>query len=359
MNLRGETMIIAIHPDDYTTSKSLGPDASSPRWTQLLKEAGHHVRTVEVHRADILDQIRGCDAFMWRHGHLPQHRQIARRLLPVIEKELGIEVYPDQKTCWSYDDKISQYYLLTALQIPMPKTWVWFDCEQAMNWIETATFPLVIKLWAGTASENVRLVKNPTEAKKWIRRLFTHGVANMKEFLEPPLKALYKRLRCSAKTLLRGYSHNRPWELHKNYILAQEFIEGNAFDTRVVVIGDRAFAKRRFNRPGDFRASGSANVDCDPAKIDINAIYLAFHTAQRLQTQSLALDILRRRDENLVIEISYTYPSWAQHNCPGHWKMTEEGVVWIEGRMWPEEAQLQDFLNRIEERRCRRNQVCV
>ena len=219
-------MIIAIHPDDYTTTESLGPDASSPRWTQLLKEAGHRVRTVEVHRADILDQIRGCDAFMWRHGHLPQHRQIARRLLPVIEKELGIEVYPDQKTCWSYDDKISQYYLLTALQVPMPKTWVWFDCEQAMNWVETATFPLVIKLWAGTASENVRLVNNSTEAKKWIRRLFTHGVANIKEFSEPPLKALYKRLRCSAKTLLRGYSHNRPWELHKNYILVQYKMPG-------------------------------------------------------------------------------------------------------------------------------------
>lgn len=352
-------MIIAIHPDDYTTTKSLGPDASSPRWTRLLKDAGHHVQTVDVHRADILDQIRGCDGFMWRHGHLPQHRQIARRLLPVIEKDLGIEVYPNQKTCWSYDDKISQYYLLTALQVPMPKTWVWFDCEQAMNWIETATYPLVIKLWTGTASQNVSMINNSTEAKKWIRRLFTHGVANIKEFSDPPLKALCKRLRRSAQILHKGSSYNRPWELHKNYILAQEFIEGNAFDTRVVVIGNRAFAKRRFNRPGDFRASGSANVDRDPAKIDINAIILAFQTAQRLQTQSLALDILRRGDENLVIEISYTYPSWAQHDCPGHWKMTEDGVVWIEGQMWPEEAQLQDFLNRIEEKHCRKNQLCV
>ena len=34
------------------------------------------------------------------------------RLLPVIEKELGLVVYPDQNTCWHYDDKIAQYYLL-------------------------------------------------------------------------------------------------------------------------------------------------------------------------------------------------------------------------------------------------------
>jgi glutathione synthase/RimK-type ligase-like ATP-grasp enzyme len=351
-------MIIAIHPDDYTTPDRPGPDASSPLWTQFLQQAGHHVRTVDVFRADILDQLRGCDAFMWRHGHLPHHRQIARRLLPVVERELGLQVYPDQKTCWHYDDKISQYYLFKAARIPMPDTWVWFSFEQAMSWAESARYPFVIKLWSGTASQNVHLVQDFKEAERWIRMLFGQGVAGMNEFSEPALKRVLKRLRAAVGVLAKG-RFNRPWELHRNYLLAQEFVAGNEYDIRVVVIGKRAFAKRRYNRPGDFRASGTTRVDYNPAGIDVNALHLAFRAAERLGTQSLAFDILRRRDECLITEISYTYPSRPQFDCPGHWEKTDDGLVWVEGHMWPEEAQVQDFLVRLEERRYCRRLVCV
>ena len=58
-------MIVAIQPDDYTNPKTPGkPDASSTRWAELLRQAGHEVRWVEVHHADILDQLRGCRGFM-------------------------------------------------------------------------------------------------------------------------------------------------------------------------------------------------------------------------------------------------------------------------------------------------------
>jgi len=352
-------MIVAIHPDDYATPTSGGPDSSSPRWTRLLEDAGHHVRQVDVFRADILSQLRGCDGFMWRHAHIPLHRQVARRLLPVIEKELGIAVYPDQNTCWHYDDKITQYYLLTAANIPAPRTWVWFDYEQAMHWIESATFPLVIKLWSGSASTNVRMVHDHEQAVQWIRKLFTHGVADMNELSGKGTAEFIARLRRAARVILRGAGVGRPWELHRNYLLAQEFINGNDFDTRVVIIGNRAFAKRRFNRPGDFRASGCRNIDCNPARIDMRAVRLAFRTAQRLGAQSLALDILRRGEEFLVVEISYTYPSYAQYECPGHWELKDDEVVWIEGRMWPEEAQIEDFLVRLEEKHDSRSLLCV
>jgi hypothetical protein len=80
---------------------------------------------VDVFRPDILQQLQGCRGFLWRHAHVADMRQIARRLLPVIERDLGLLVYPDQRTCWHYDDKIIQSYLLDAHGIPSPKTWVW------------------------------------------------------------------------------------------------------------------------------------------------------------------------------------------------------------------------------------------
>ena len=129
--LASRPLVIAIQPDDYTPEGGR-QDASSPRWAALIEEAGHQVRWVDVRRADILSQLEGCDGFMWRHGHSAEHRQIARRLLPVLERELGLVVYPDQNTGWHYDDKIIQQYIFSALGIAAPKTWVWFDAAQAL-----------------------------------------------------------------------------------------------------------------------------------------------------------------------------------------------------------------------------------
>lgn len=328
-------MIIAIQPDDY------GPgDASAPLWKRLVAEAGHEVREVNVYRADILDQLKGCHGFMWRYAHSPLIRQIARRLLPVVERELGSAVYPDQQTCWHYDDKIAQAHLLKAAGIPTPGTWVWFDRDAASQWAAEACYPLVLKLWSGAGSSNVTLVPTPAEAARWIDRLFGYGVATLAA--DPP--TLQQRAEHGVRALL-ALDEPHPHELHKDYVLFQEFLPDNPFDTRITVIGDRAFGFRRFNREGDFRASGSGQIDHAPDQVDARMIRLAFETADRLKMQSCAIDGLWRGGDPVVVEVSYTYASWAVHDCPGHW---DRELAWHPGQMWPEEAQVQDFLARLE-----------
>lgn len=346
-------MLIAIHPDDYTNPKTGKRDASSPRWADLLEKAGHKVKWVNVYRADILEQLKGCDGFMWRWAHFGGMGQIARRLLPVIENELGLEVYPDQTTCWHYDDKIAQYYLLTAAGIPMPKTWVWFDEVAASDWARKADYPLVIKLYAGAASTNVRLVNSADDAAAWIERLFGQGAYSLLASVSRAPWGWKRRIRAAAKSLLLGQPLNEErsqWELHKNYVLFQEFIPDNEFDTRVNVIGRRAFAFRRFNRPNDFKASGSGIIDVDPKKVNLETVRFAFHVAQKLGPQMVAMDILQHHEDRLVTEISYTGCSWGPHMCPGHWEIEGQELVWKDGHMWPEEAQVEDFLARLEKR---------
>lgn len=352
-------MIIAIQPDDYSNPKVDKCDSSSPRWAKLLVSAGHRVCWVDVFSANILEQLNGCDGFIWRHGHRQQHRQIARRLLPVLEKELNLEVYPDQATCWHFDDKISQYYLLAACDIPIPKTYVWFDYDKAGQWLKEADYPMVIKLWSGASSQNVGLTTNYQQAHEFLYRLFHHGVENISELDGHSSISFYQRLRCSAKMLLRGQLPARSCELHKNYILFQEFIEDNSFDTRITVIGNRAFGFRRFNRPDDFRASGSGKLDMDPAKIDVKSVHLAFDSAKKLGSQSLAFDILQKGEKRIIVEVSYTYLSQAVHDCPGHWELNNNQLHWKSGQMWPEEAQVEDFIVRLKEKQIIRDMVCI
>ncbi|MBN1837794.1 MAG: hypothetical protein JW820_18200 [Spirochaetales bacterium] len=345
-------MRIAIQPD-FGPIQNPERDRSSPRWAELLQQAGHEVSWVDVYRADIIEQLRGCHGFMWRHAHHSGMWHIARRLLPVIERELQLTVYPDQATCWHYDDKVAQAYLFRVLKIPTPTTWVWFDASAALAWSAVTRYPLVMKLWSGACSKNVRLVVSPGECETWIRRMFGAGVYSLDPRELGPLH-MKKRLRVAARCLLRGQAPGPPaetWDLHKNYVYFQEYIPDNDYDTRVTVIGNRAFGFRRLNRPDDFRASGSGRIEWDPQGIAERAIRLGFDVAHKLKTQSVALDILQSKDGPVITEVSYTYASWAIYESPGHWVLAgspESGALtWKEGHMWPEEAQIHDLLARL------------
>jgi hypothetical protein len=343
-------LTVAIHPDEHVSPGGIVP--SSTRWSKYLEASGFIVRPVDVRSADILDQLTGCHAFMWRWVHFGGMGRIARRLLPVIERELRIPVFPDQHTCWHFDDKIAQAYLLKALQIPIPKTWIWFDQRQAKEWASRADYPLVFKLATGAQSANVRLIKNALEARSWIDRLFSFYIMNLDDG-EP---SIYRKLRRIGAILIK----NQPWpvstgyEFDTGFVLFQEFLPNNPYDTRVTVVGHRAFAFRRFNRPDDFRASGSANFDVDPTKIDEKFVRLAFLTSRKLGSQSCAIDGLYRGRDPLIGEVQYSFVSSAAHSCPGHWELDGEpqtGTLnWVAGQMWPEEAQVIDFIAEIRRR---------
>lgn len=122
----------------------------------------------------------------------------------------------------------------------------------------------------------------------------------------------------------------------------------------MIVIGHRAFAFRRINRPGDFRASGSGLVDWDPLKIDLSAITLAFKVAKALGSQAITLDIIWREDVPVVVEISYYFEAWGVYECPGHWVSKAgtfaEEIEWVDGRTRAEDAIFDDLLMALEQR---------
>jgi len=131
-------------------------------------------------------------------------------------------------------------------------------------------------------------------------------------------------------------------ELHKNYVLFQKFMPNNHYDTRVTVIGKRAFAFRRLNRPNDFRSSGSGRIEYDVESIDKRFITLAIAISEKMGFQSMAYDFLY--DENGVptfCEISYAYVDTAVYNCPGYW---DGSLNWHHGHFWPQYCQLVDAL---------------
>lgn len=232
----------------------------------------------------------------------------------------------------------------------MPRTWVFWRLEDARNFCRSARFPLVLKLAGGITSENVGLLRNRDDAEYWIKRLFGSGVTSLdRPSLRRP-RALVGRALTAAEAVTGGHRRrSRRGDVQRGYFLVQEFLEGNDHDTRAVVIGNRAYAFRRFNRPADFRASGSGLRDPDPTKIDLDLVRIAFAVARSLGTQSIAIDGIYRGTERVLTEISYYYEGWIlNEECPGHWVLhgtPEHGSLeWVEGHFPPEDGILSDFL---------------
>jgi glutathione synthase/RimK-type ligase-like ATP-grasp enzyme len=348
-------MIIGIHPD------KVGQESYSDKWIEFILAQGVEVKTLNLLALDALEQTRTCDGIMWRWAHNPKDKQSAKKILYTIEHYLNIPIYPNQYTSWHYDEKIAQYYLLSSLSAPTPKTWLFWNREQALDWVKTAPYPVVFKLSAGAGSSNVLKVNTYREAVHLVNTSFERGIFPMtlnpyqhsagfrRSFVQ--LKSLGKRIRDGFGYIWSGkYPRLHPqwWKPEFGYIYFQEYLPDNAYDTRIAIIGDRAFGFHRLNRPGDFRASGSGRLVFEPQDIDQQCIRIAFDISKAGNFQSMAYDFLYRQGQPVISEISYAYADWAVHSCPGHWK---RDLTWVDGQMWPEQAQVDDFIGMLHAHR--------
>jgi glutathione synthase/RimK-type ligase-like ATP-grasp enzyme len=301
---------------------------------------------LDVSQPDFFNRVAKTDLFIFRWHHNDDHRQLAGTILPIIEKEMGVRCFPDSNTCWHYDDKIKQYYLLKHYGFPFIDCWVFWDKREALKWVETASLPVVFKLKGGAGSRNVILISTKQQARRIIKKMFGSGVMydNIPGWDNTRFKdfSVYKSIHHIAGNILRksrGEDASPYWLKHKNYSLFQKYIPNNNYDTRIVVIGDRAYGEKRLNRENDFRASGGGKLIFDPSHIDTQFIKLAFEISDKLKFQSMAYDFLYDEEGNPALcEISYTFPfDLFYSNCPGQW---DKNIKWHEGRISPQYLQL-------------------
>lgn len=319
------------------------------RYEQILNFNGIDCVWLDINRHDFWKTVSSLNLFIFQWEHYDTSKQLAQIIIPIIEPEMKIPCFPDWKTSWHFDDKIKQYYLLKQCGFPVVESYIFWEKGEASRWLESAKMPVVFKLKAGAGSSNVILVRNKSGARRLIFAMFGSGLKSGriidKDNLQVKCFPRHKRLRRFAGNILRrlrGEYEPPFWQIEKNYVLFQKFLPNNLFDTRVSIIGERAFAFRRFNRKSDYRASGSGIIDYDTDNIDLRAIEIAFNISNTLGFQSMAYDFLVNDSKELEIcEISYTYVDTAVFDCPGYW---DRNLNWHRGHFWPQYCQLVDAL---------------
>lgn len=297
---------------------------------------------------NFFSELKNIDYYIHRFIGTDHDICIARSILPVVENTLKIPCYPDHNTYWAYEDKIREYFLMKANQFPMINSHIFFDKNDALKWAKSCGLPLVFKLRAGAGSSNVLLVKKRSKMIRLIKRMFGKGINHnsIPDFSSLKYYNLYNFTKTVGIKILNRFGYDTGWPVwlkHKNYVLFQDFIPDNDFDTRITTIGNRAFAFRRLNRKKDFRSSGSGKIDYAIEKINTDCIKIALDTSRTLKFQTMAYDFLFDSDNKPVFcELSYTFNDKAIFNCPGYW---DENLNFYEGHFWPQYFQIKDLIN--------------
>lgn len=325
----------------------------SDRWIAYCEQNNIDYKIVNAFDSDIIQQVAGCDAFLWHHHH-GQYKDAltAKRILFALE-HAGVNVFPNFNTGWHFDDKVAQKYLLEAIGAPTVPSYVFYDKKDAMEWAKKTSYPKVFKLKGGAGATNVKLVRTQHEALKLINKAFGKGFPQFDRLNN--LKERYNKYKSGQDGLLsvaKGAGRlviptkfSQQQSPEKGYAYFQDFIPNDGFDIRVVVInGEKAAAEKRFIRENDFRASGSGKFSYED--INCEVIKESFKIANKLNLQSVALDfVINKNVKPLVIEISYGFGTQGIRNVAGYW---EQDLNWYEGNFNPEEWMIESLIKTMK-----------
>jgi ribosomal protein S6--L-glutamate ligase len=177
---------------------------------------------------------------------------------------VGKKTFPSYHTYKCVQDKIKQTALFNILEIPHPKTRVFYGKRQKSTINNHFKFPFIAKIPRGSAmGRGVYLIDNPDDLHRY----------------------------CSMPT--------------PAYI--QEFLPSHR-DARVVVIGDEiAHAYWRIVPPGEFRSNLAfgATISLDP--IPQATLDLALYTARKCKWDDVGIDIIENEGQLYVLEANMKY----------------------------------------------------
>ena len=278
------------------------------------QDMGVGYKVVDIFAHDWIDQIKssGCDTFLtWPGESIREWKQLYDDRLRFVVQELNKKVFPDFMSCWIYGSKERQNAWLALNNFCAPETWIFYDMDEANNFIEqNAKYPIVAKIDIGAVSSGVSILRSKKECRRYIKCMFKKGI--------------------------QGYYSN-PQTRQWRHILFQEYI-ADAKEWRVHRQGDSFFGFGKIKK-GDFHSGSGETLWVPPPK---EAFDLAWAITEKGGFKSMAVDIFETQDRSfLVNELQCVYGQHSnvqlmkegksgrylrQNN--GEWKF-EEGVFSI------------------------------
>lgn len=200
---------------------------------------------------------------------------------------IGLKMIQDLDQVQLYEDKSAQFWRWKEW---MPDTWRYTDQGQALEFLKTATFPLVSKADVGASSVNVRILPDLAAARSHIREIFERGI-------------------------VVDHCSGTPKSRQKGYVLLQRFIPHN-ITCRVNAIGRTRAIFKRFCYP-DRAVAQTGNVEPVMEMTPEIESLLEFSNQffSVAGTQWCAIDVLRDGSQWKLLETSLAWPWPSPGKC--------------------------------------------
>lgn len=209
-------------------------------YIKAAEEMNIPYKVVDLVASNWLEDIKasGCKLFfVWPNPFHPAWKTMCDERIMVIERELGLHVYPRLEELWVWESKRRMSYWLAAHDIKQPKTWIFYDYDESIRFANETQLPIVFKPDFGDCARGVRIVQSRCQAIGLAKQAFSRGFH------------------------VEGHHPNdRIW----GCAIFQQYIP-DAREWRVIRIGDSILCQRK-GKKGDFH-SGTRLVEYDtPSK---------------------------------------------------------------------------------------------
>lgn len=290
-----------------------------PKFERFAKNNNISYSFLNVHSDNWIAEARKYDIIVWRPLSNPSSLYEERTKIAYLEKVLKIKCYPSSSELWYYEDKIRQYFHMSATNLPVIPTFISFDERECLSRIESLEYPLISKSYIGSGSLNVSKINSKYEAKRHISKAFSKGVNTY-----------------------------FPYFRQKGYVFFQKWIEDASYDLRIILVGEMIFGYYRMKPKSDFRASGAGLIVYD--EIPLEAVLLAKKVKEKMPSTVIAVDVLKSNKENkfYIIETSIaidvdTMGELFLKDVPGYYLLKNGSLEFHQGKFWLQELILKEL----------------
>lgn len=229
-------------------------------------------RLVDISGSDWIETVRNsdCDAFLvYPSIQLSVWREMYDERLRVMVDELGKTIYPFYDALWLYENKKRLAYWLKANNIPHPKTWVFYDKLQALDFAKGTSLPIVSKTSKGARASGVTIHRNRNGLVKYIKKAFKNGILHGD-----------------------GEAKDAEW----GFVILQEYLP-DVKEWRMIRIGNSFFGHKK-GRKGDFHSGTLLKEWGRPPK---ELLELVYRITEEHRFRSMALDIFEDAEGRFCI----------------------------------------------------------
>lgn len=254
----------------------------------------------------------------------------------ILNKILKRTIYPSYEEVIIHENKNMLSYWLDALDIPHVETHVFYQQNEALNFVKNSAYPIVAKTAIGASGEGVKFIYNHKSAKEYVEKAFTKGIRRK---TGPALRQgkliqrFLRRLFNVKGTIIKLQNYRRVFkDSQTGFVLFQKYIP-HQYEWRTVKIGESFFAHKKI-KAGKM-CSGSKGIEYVNPPFEL--LDLTREVCRTCNFSCMSIDILEGVDgEYLINELQTIFGHIQDHileidGKPGRFIYTNSRWLFEEG----------------------------